>query len=74
MKKLENSASFEVAPQVMLISNMWLRRAADTCRERPPRKTASMRIHLKFSRTMRRDVSLDFHSGKGWDKLTGCTE
>ena len=51
MKKLENSASLLVAPQVMSISNMWASRAEETCRERPPRKMASMRTHLKFSYT-----------------------
>ena len=48
MKKLENSASFAVAPHVMLISNMWARRADETCRERPPRKIASIKVHLKL--------------------------
>lgn len=48
MKKLENSASLAVAPHVMLISNMWARRADETCRERPPRKIASIRVHLKL--------------------------
>ena len=48
MKKLENSASLAVAPHVMLISNMCASRADETCRERPPRKIASIKVHLKL--------------------------
>merc|ERR1712169_104180 len=51
MKKLENSASLEVEPQLMSISNMCAKRAWLTCRDRPPRNRASMRVHLKFSQT-----------------------
>lgn len=51
MKKLENSSSFAVAPQVMLISNMCANSAWETWRERPPRKIPSRKTHLKFSKT-----------------------
>jgi hypothetical protein len=65
MKKLENSASLAVAPHVMFISNMWARRAEETCRERPPRKMASMGIHLQFSRTEEYSLALtDIHEGQ----------
>ena len=49
IKKLENSASLEVAPHVMSISNMWASRAWETCKLKPPRKMASRKVHLKFS-------------------------
>lgn len=52
MKKLENSASLAVAPQVMSTSNMCARRAPETWRERPPRKMQSIKVHLKFMRTI----------------------
>jgi len=51
IKKLLNSASLDVAPQVISISNMWASRAWETWRERPPRKIASIRVHLKFSKS-----------------------
>ena len=51
MKKLENWTSLEVAPHVMLISNICASSACDTCRDRPPKKMASMGTHLKFSST-----------------------
>jgi len=52
-KKDVFSTSFEVAPQVMSISKKWQRRAWDTCREIPPRKTVRSGSHLKFSKTGR---------------------
>lgn len=52
MKKLENSNSFAVAPQVILISNMCAKSAWETWSERPPRKIPSRKIHLKFSKTV----------------------
>ncbi len=51
MKKFENSASFDVAPHVISISNMCASNADETCRDSPPRKTASRRVHLRFWRT-----------------------
>ncbi len=44
MKKLLNSASLDVAPQVMSISNMCASRACETWSERPPRKMESITI------------------------------
>lgn len=52
-KKVVFSISLAVAPQVMLMENMWERRAWLTCNEMPPRKTVRSKIHLKFSQTGR---------------------
>ncbi len=52
-KKLLNSTSFAVAPQDMLISNIWHKMAWDMWMEMPPKKTDIMRNHLKFSKTAR---------------------
>ena len=35
----------------MLTSNIWAKRACETCKESPPRKIPSINIHLKFSQT-----------------------
>ena len=49
LKKVVFSTSLEVAPQLMSMENMWERIACETCREQPPKKMVSIRIHLKFS-------------------------
>jgi hypothetical protein len=51
IKKLENSASLDVAPHCMLYSNMCASSAEETWRDKPPRKMANMTTHLKFSRS-----------------------
>lgn len=54
VKKFADSTSLDVAPHCMSISNMWQRRAWETCIEMPPKKMANIKHHLKFSATTRR--------------------
>jgi hypothetical protein len=59
----------------MSISKKWQRRAWETWREIPPRKTVRRRSHLKFSQTVRGCVSIDLRIWLGLGReLTGSKE
>jgi hypothetical protein len=49
LKKLESSFSFAVVPHCILMLNMWARSARFKWNDRPPKKTANKKAHLKFS-------------------------